>query len=116
MVNQTFCKKIPLKLLDELLQEAGCERTATHYLYNIDSYKRLKCKNLVEPFLEEIESYYHKSKRHYVLRPISPKRLLTIIRQICRVHNIPYVSNLKYMHSGYDITYNIYMPHLESSD
>ena len=36
----------------------------------------------------------------------------TIIRQICRLHNIPYVSNLTYNHSTYDISYKIYMPYI----
>ena len=100
---------VPLSLLDNLLKD-GCQRNDTYYEFNQNAYKRLQCKDLIQKFIEDITPYYHLSKKNYVLRPMNLKRLLTIIRQICRLHNVPYVSKLIYLHSSYDITYKIYMP------
>ena len=114
MSSQTFKSTVPLSLLDQLLAE-GCSREKTYYIYDLNSYKRLQCKELILPFIEKITPHYHVSKRSYVTRPMNSKRLLTIIRQICRQHNIPYVSNLHYSHSKYDIVYNIYLPVLQGT-
>ena len=111
MLNQTFKSMVPLATLDTFLKE-GCERKETYYVFNTNAYKRLQCKDLIQKFVEEIVPHYHASKKHYVLRPLTLKRLLTVIRQICRLHNVPYVSKLVYVHSSYDITYYIYLPTL----
>lgn len=111
MQNQTFRETIPIKILDELLKEY-CQHQESYYIFNNNSYKILSLKKQLPDFIEKITPYYHTSKKHYVTRPLNTKRLLTIIRQICRLHNIPYVSNLTYNHSTYDISYKIYMPYI----
>ena len=46
----------------------------------------------------------------YVEREMKYKNLITIIRQICRYHHIPFSSNIKYSKSKYEITYSIIIP------
>ena len=36
------------------------------------------------------------------------KNFVTIIRQICKYHHIPFTSNIKYSKSKYEIKYFIY--------
>ena len=55
----------------------------------------------------KVKSFYQ-SKKKYVTRDMNYTRLLTIIRQICNSHMIPYVSNVKYSNSSYDIEYVIF--------
>ena len=50
------------------------------------------------------------SKKMYVEREMKYKNLITIIRQICRYHHIPFSSNIKYSKSKYEITYSIIIP------
>ena len=41
---------------------------------------------------------------------MSYKNIITIIRQICKYHHIPFTNRIKYEHSKYEIIYIIYLP------
>lgn len=77
------------------------------YIFSNDSYKRAHLSKTIQPFLELITEYYHKSKQYYVLRKMNYTRFVTIVRQICKSIGIPYVSKIKYNKSSYEIIYYI---------
>ena len=52
--------------------------------------------DLILPLQNELQEYYKKSKFHYLNREPSYNNLLTIIRQICKSHNIPIISKILY--------------------
>ena len=72
---------------------------------------RLKGQNLmkpIKPFCEDLKKYYFSSKYFYLERDMIYKNFVTIIRQICKYHHIPFTSSIKYNKSKYDIYYFIY--------
>ena len=79
------------------------------FLINYDTLKRAKYNDneLLNSFLEEIRPYYYISKRTYLDEPITYRRFLTIIRQICKYNHIPYRSTLKYEHSKQKVEYYV---------
>ena len=78
------------------------------YVVNYDSLKKAKFMGILDTFLNEIRPYYYLSKRSYLDEPMTYKRFLTIIRQICKYNNILYRSSLKYQHSEQRMEYYVY--------
>jgi len=70
-------------------------------------FKKLKFHNIISQFYSIIEKFYHKKKIFYIERKKTYKNFLTIIRQLCRLHNITYNNKLKYLKSTYEIYYII---------
>ena len=88
------------------------------FLINYDTLKRAKYNDneLLDSFLSEIRPYYYISKRTYVDEPVTYRRFLTIIRQICNYNNIPYRSGLKYEHSKQKVQYYVTNTLIENDD
>ena len=78
------------------------------YVVNYDSLKKAKFMGILDTFLNEIRPYYYLSKRSYLDEPMTYKRFLTIIRQICKYNNILYRSSLKYQYSEQRMEYYVY--------
>lgn len=79
------------------------------FLINYDTLKRAKFNEneILNNFLYEIRPYYYISKRKYLDEPITYRRFITIIRQICNYNHIPYRSTLKYEHSKQKVEYYV---------
>jgi hypothetical protein len=56
-------------------------------------------------FLENLAPYYHFSKRFYVERELTYTTFMTIVRQICRIHDTEVTSTIHYGDSTYAIAY-----------
>lgn len=108
MVSQLFKSKVPKDDFIAFLTTC-CEFDENNnvYIFNNDAYKRAQLSETIQPFLDSITEYYHKSKQYYVLRSMNYTRFVTIVRQICKSSNIPYVSKIKYDRSSYEIIYYI---------
>ena len=78
------------------------------YIFSKESFKRAKIDNAIELFCENLKQYYFPSKYHYLDRESKYKYFITILRQICKYHHIPFTSNIKYSKSKYEIKYFIY--------
>ena len=70
--------------------------------------KRAKLDEAIQPFCENLKKYYFSSKYFYLERDMIYKNFVTIVRQICKYHHIPFTSSIKYNKSKYDIYYFIY--------
>jgi hypothetical protein len=106
-LNQIFRKTFPKEDLIALLDDI-CIKTEKYYILNNDSYKKGNYTNSIPPFINGCRQYYHVSKQKYVDRKHTYKSFMTIIRQICKLHEIIYTSDIKYDKSKYDIVYHIY--------
>ena len=89
-----------------------CAISSNHYIINYESLKRAQFDEQYDTFIETIRPYYHLSKRKYLDPPMTYKRFLTIIRQICNYNSIPYKSIIKYAHSTSSVEYYIYFKDL----
>ena len=107
MSSQIFKKPYPKEKLFEFLDNCT-ESNKTSYIFSKTSYKTAQYKELIQPFCCDLETYYFKSKKYYTTRKMSYKYMLTIIRQICKYHFIPFNINLKYLNSAYEISYSIF--------
>lgn len=107
MKSQIFKSLVPIDILFELLEKI-CMKDEKYYLLSKSSYKAAEYHNLIVDFCSKITEHYHTSKRHYVDRKMNYNKFVTIIRQICCVHNILYTSKIVYNKSSYYILYYIY--------
>lgn len=96
--------------------ELICMTMNKQYIINYDSFKKSKFIEKLDPFIDEIRPYYYISKRSYLEQPITYKRFLTIIRQICNYNNITYRSVLKYQYSEQQVEYYVYFDEDGSSE
>mgnify|MGYP000731217530 CR=1 FL=1 len=80
-----------------------------YYLFTINLFKKLKYNNGIKPFIEDIKPYYKPSKQFYVERNMNFKHFITVIRQLCKIHNVKYENRIKYLHNRYDIDYYFYI-------
>ena len=107
MNSQIFKNQISSERLFDLLEKI-CIKNDKYYILNKISFKKCEFLQLWNPFCEEIKPAYHKSKQFYIDKKHNYSSFITIIRQICRLNNINYFSNISYNKSTYDIIYNIY--------
>ena len=106
-MSQIFQKPFPKKNFFEFIEQV-CEKNNNKYIFSKEAFKRIKLKELMEPFCENLKKYYYKSKHHYLEREKIYKNFVTIIRQICKYHHIPFISDIKYSKSKYEIKYFIF--------
>ena len=117
--TQVFNKEVSLKCLYEILKDILNKVCMIDSIGNLDItefvitkalFKRAEIHNLIKPFLETIKEHYYLSKQHYIDRQINYNNFITIIRQLCNVNDIKYVSTIVYSKSNYEIEYTIEMP------
>ncbi len=107
MASQIFKKQLPINILYDLLDKI-CIKNEKYYIFDKISYKKGEYQKILEPFLQLLSEYYHASKQYYLIRKLSYNSFVTIIRQICRLNNINYISKILYSKSDYNIVYYIY--------
>jgi len=107
MSNQIFKYQVPNELLFNLL-DVICLKTDNYYLVDMNAYRRMLFHNYEEEFRNQIKEYYYVGKQFYIKREMTYKSFTNIIRQICKVNNILFTSQMKYNESKYNIDYLIY--------
>ena len=107
MKSQIFKTHLSKDILLDLLKKI-CTKGDNYYIINKISYKKADYCNLLIHFYEEILTYYHDSKQHYLSRKSNYTSFLTIVRQICKLNLINYTSKIIYNKATYDIVYYIY--------
>ena len=109
MASQIFKNTVPIELLKKFLEDNSISK-ANKFVFSKVCFKKSQLKNTIQPLLEKIKPHYFPSKQFYVTRSDNYKNFITIIRQICKFHNIGFVSNIKYNKSKYEIIYTIVFP------
>ena len=115
MKNQLFKTLIDPAIIWGFFKE-NCEEQVDYYIYSKTLYKKSSFKQTIMPFLQQMEDYYHESKKHYATRKMDYAKFITIIRQICNSLNITYTTQLIYNNSTYEIVYYIYKNHIPEVD
>jgi hypothetical protein len=106
MSIQIFKEQVPITILDSFIKSL-CEIINDYYVINPIAYKKAVFHGTLSQFLDKVKPYYHQSKQYYVTRKMTYTRFLTIIRQICNQHNLPFASKVQYKNSTYEIVYYI---------
>ena len=109
MTSQLFKKCIPKEVFIELLNNI-CNTNQDKYVLNNASFKKgmLDEYKYITTFFETIQNCYYLSKQRYVTNKITYKSFTTVLRQICKCHNMPYSSEINYVKSSYEIIYYIH--------
>ncbi len=108
-MSQIFRKKMDKSLLFDLLDQFAIKTDKCYKLDNICFKKAKFQEGALNSFYDSLKEYYHISKLFYIERDRTYKNFITIVRQICKLLNIPYSSKIKYYKSTYDIYYFIYL-------
>ena len=108
MTSQIFKKEIPIEIFTNFLDKS-CVKTNNIYKFDKISFKKCQLNGTINELIEEIEPYYHESKKFYLTRNINYNYFITIIRQICKSLKITYTSKIFYDKSKYEIIYNIHI-------
>jgi hypothetical protein len=107
MTSQIFRKIVPKELLFELLEKV-CLKTDKYYLIDMNSYRKLIFYNYHTAFCDILKEYYNLSKLFYIERKMVYNSFTNIVRQICKINNIMFTSQIKYNESKYNIDFFIY--------
>ena len=110
MKSQIFCKDPDYNDFVIFLDNIAISNNDNRYIINSTIYKQGKYKNIIQPYINSLQSQYHVSKKHYLDNIVNYKRFITIIRQLCRFFHIYYKSEIKYIGTSYFINYYIYLP------
>ena len=105
--SQIFKENVPLSLVFSLLESICFFKDSTSFFLDKPSYKRGIFTGEVPVFLEKCKPYYHIAKQYYLERPMNYNNFATIIRQICKSHEIPIERKISYDKSQHQLTYSI---------
>ncbi|MDC0141979.1 hypothetical protein OAI84_00095 [bacterium] len=106
MSDQIFKTKVDLNILTDFLNKHAI-KLEKYYLFNKVSYKKARMFNELQIFYDKILSNYFNCKQKYITRKKTYKNCITVVRQICKSHCIPFTSKLIYRKSTYEIEYYI---------
>jgi len=107
MTSQIFRKNVPSDILFELLDKI-CFKTDKYYLIDMNAFRKLIFHNYHTEFCEKLKEYYNLSKLFYLERKMVYNSFTNIVRQICKLNNIMFTSQIKYNESKYNIDFFIY--------
>jgi hypothetical protein len=79
------------------------------YTINYYSYKKMLYNSYQDIWLEELSKYYFDCKKIYLTREFTYISFITILRQLCRFHNIEYDYDYDKSISHKYKKYNIYL-------
>lgn len=110
MVNKIFKNAYPMdKFILFCKTFLQCEKgNKCTYHITFDVFKQLEFHGIIQRFLEDLKEYYYPSKHLYLTRKITYKRFATILRQICRNIDLPFISKIVYNHNQYSTIYIIH--------
>lgn len=118
-MSQLFKTPYPLSKLKEYILKL-CERVedddASHIFSKV-CFKRAQMNGLAVKFMADAAPYYHKSKQKYAdIGAMNYKSAANVLRQLCKYHDIPVESKIKYDKSSYEIDYIIRLKPEQNSE
>lgn len=109
MVQKIFKGDFSHEILFKFL-ELYCEKIGKCYIFSQTAFEFAKKKGDVDKFCQTIRPFYYSSKLKYVDKVQKFTSFMTVIRQVCRYHQVGYTSKIKYIKSYYEIIYYIQKP------
>ena len=106
-INQLFKKKPPIDLINKLLNSFNIESINCDRIFSV---KTLEVNNAIiksKPLLKELSEYYLPCKQKVYFTSLTNKKLITIIKQLLRIHNYKLISIEKYSNGNKFIVYQI---------
>lgn len=107
-MNELFKRQIPYKIIYNLLYDI-CKQEKIYLVFDLIQFKKLKFYSKLDDILLFLKPYYKESKQKYIEKATKYKGFVTILRQLCKLHNIKYNNKIVYDHSNYTIIYYFYI-------
>ena len=118
-MSQLFKTPYPLEKLKEYILKL-CERVDgddSSHIFSKVCFKRAQMCGLAAEFIADATPYYHKSKQKYAdIASMNYKSVANVLRQLCKFHDIPVESKIKYDKSSYEIDYIIFLKPTQNSE
>ena len=114
MKNQLFKTLVDERLLWGFLTH-NVNELEEYYILSKPLYKKAVFNNNINLFIQELDKFYHDSKKYYITRKLDYIKFITIIRQICNSLNIKYTTQFLYNNSSYEIVYYIYKSNISEN-
>ena len=115
--SQLFKSPVPLVLLIDFLRSCTLRSCTTStlpttslfsFVFDLHAFKRSVFYQTLQPFLDACQPYYFKSKQKYLCpQPLTFVSVATVIRQICRLHQVSFCKHMVYDKSSYEMVYLI---------
>lgn len=106
--SKIFKAHVPKHILFEFL-EPICIKHSKYIVFDVNSFKKLQYNpSTYLSFIEILRNYYHDSQQFYLDRELTYNHLITIIRQICKLHSIKIEKKVTYSKFDYNTDYYIY--------
>ena len=103
-MSHIFIEKYPLDKLYEFFKENAILQ-GEKYFFDVNLYRKGIFNKNITNFVNTIEPYYKQQKKFYITRALTYKNFMTILRQLCRSHNIEYTNKVRYINNSYQIEY-----------
>ncbi len=103
-MTHIFVERYPLDKLYDFFKE-NTVLQGENFFFDINLYKKGIFNENINKFVSSLEPYYKKQKKFYITRELTYKNFMTILRQLCRSHDIEYTNKIKYINNSYHIEY-----------
>lgn len=106
--NQLF-KSVPdYKIVFDFLDKF-CSKEDKIFVIDDIVFKKMKYDDNLFSLQQYLKSFYHLSKQKYINLMTTNNGFLTVMRQLCKVFCIEYVSKITYYNGSYSKTLLIYL-------
>lgn len=95
--NQLFRKTPPREICLKILNAFGLKDFTDTRNFSRKDLEVIKCLDKINEFKDELQEYYIPCKSRTYLNELNTKNVITILRQIVRLHNYSVVSREKYI-------------------
>ena len=110
MKSQVFKTIIEKDIITNFIKKISLNKGG-HLELNKYSFKKIQLlnPNTINDFYNTIINHYYDAKKKYITCQLTYTSFLTVIRQLCKMHNIHFISKIIYNKSSYEIVYYIYI-------
>ena len=104
--SQLFIELVPWNIVQKLLILI-CPIITLDRVFMVDTnaFKKMIFLGYHHTFLETLKNYYHIEKHFYLTRRLTYNSFTTILRQLCKSHNISFRTELKFEHTYHNMVY-----------
>lgn len=108
--NQLFRENIPFEFINELLNECfNIElNLSTQYSFSKKTIKNRNIIDIINNKIETLKKYYIKCKHKVYLANLNEKKVITLLRQLLKVHDYELKAKEKYENGKKFLLYTIF--------
>jgi protoporphyrinogen oxidase len=91
-----------------LLNEV-CDKSEKIFVIKDTTFRQLLYNEKIEEFYDYLRNFYHKSKQFYLNITRGYSGFLSVLRQLCKIFDVSYISKVVHHHATYTNTLLIYV-------